>query len=664
MDMKFFHPALILLGALLAAAAVIGALFLGKRQARRAGIRAANTRRFRALNAYKRKRRISAAVRAALAGGLAVALAACLCLAARPYRRRDVREEVTRKDIFLCMDISSSACGGAADLVERLRGAAEELDGDQAGVFLFNTSGVQYVPVTEDHAYLALRLGELAAYYRAAEEFKRDYADAYAYVHEIPPEKRARYEELNAVLSAFDRGATAGYEKKGTSVVGEGLAACLFSFPELHTETRPRIILFVTDNRPEVIGEPLTTLREAADMCARDGVTVYGVYPAAEETDETARARAEMKAAAEATGGAFFDLGAGDDPAEILSRIRGLEDAPSRTAVAVKDTDTPEGWTLVMIGGLALACAALAFQLVKTGRMLKAFSLRRKLLTLSVFAAAAFLAAMVAARPMRMDPNARVRTANLDVCFAVDTTISMWAEDGAEGETRMEGVKRDISRIMDALPGSSFSLIRFDNGAQVLAPYIRSIAALEDCVNGIGMPNYATATGSSPNALHDTLAGMLLSSRERTGDRRTVVFVMSDGEITDGSELMSFRDLRANVDDGAVLGYGTPEGGRMTYPGRGVLRDPVRNAEALSKTDEKNLKAMAKDLGVNYLGRTGESNDALDQVLSRVRRMSRNAALDNGDRTGWRETYHYYAFALALILTACLFRLIRRGSLL
>ena len=140
--------------------------------------------------------------------------------------------------------------------------------------------------------------------------------------------------------------------------------------------------------------------------------------------------------------------------------------------------------------------------------------------------------------------------------------------------------------------------------------------------------------------------------------------MISDGENTDGSEMISFRDLRAEVDDGAVLGYGTAAGGRMFYPGRGYLQDTVRKTDALSKMDEGNLKALAKDLGLNYVQRTEKPSGALDQILERVRRLSRNAALESGDRTGWKETYHYYALVLALILTACLFRLIRRGSVL
>ena len=665
MAIRFFNPGWIILGAVLAALCAAAALALRRRERRRAKIRAANTERFRALPAYRRKRLESIAVRAVLTAALAAGLICSLLLAARPYEREPVKEEITRKDVFLCVDISSSGCAGLDGFVEGLRDQVPALDGDQIGIYLFNTSGMQYVPVTEDYAFVAQKMDDLAAYFRAAEEFRRDYADRYDRVQQIPPGKRARYEELNAVLSAFDRGTTAGYEIKGTSAIGEGLASCLFSFPELHTEERPRIILFVTDNLPEYIGDPLVTLEEVADMCAYDRVTVYGVYPAVPEGEETSSAKAQMKAAVESTGGAFFELGNAAEAEQIFPEILNRARTASKTVTAVRDTDVPEVWTAILLAALVLCAAAAVYPLARAGRRaFAAVPLRRKLASAAVLLLAAACAAMIAVRPLRLDADAEIRTTNLDVCFAVDTTISMWAKDYDGEQPRMAGVKEDIAEIMEALPGSSFSLIRFDNGAQTLAPYISNTAALEDCVGQIGIPAYSTAEGSSLNTAHDAVGAMLRASEQKSGTRKSILFLMSDGEITDGSELIRFSDLESGVDDGAVLGYGTAAGGRMNYPGKGYLQDTGTGAEARSAIDESNLKTVAGDLGINYVSRQQKGSYALSQLLARIRRLSRDTALQDGDRTGWQETYYYWAGMLALILMGCLYRLLRRGSLL
>lgn len=663
MALKFVYPGVLLLGLAITAGVGLAALLLRRKSDRR-GVRAANTQRFRALPVYKRKRRWSIAYRILLSLGLIVSLAAAIALAARPYRRSTAKKTVNHNDIFLCMDLSASSCTGLSGFVDGFRGLVSELEGDQVGVCLFNTSSQQYVPVTEDYAFVSQRLEELAAYCDAAGEFQTTYADQYQYASEIPREQRARYNELNEMLYAFDRGVTAGYEKKGTSAIGEGLAACLFSFPELETQQRNRIIIFVTDNQPEYIGEPLTTLEEVAEMCAYDHVKVYGVYPAA-ETEENAQARAQMKTAVESTGGAFFQLDGGAAMEQLLSAIRSEVQRESETAVSIRDEDTPELMTLVLLGGIALLLALLILLLIKTGwRMLRGWPARRRRIALGAATAAAACIALIIIRPTRLDLDEEICTDNLDVCFAVDTTISMWAEDYNAGQERMAGVKQDIARIMEALPGSSFSLVRFDNGAQVLVPYVRGVAVVEDTVSHITLPSYNTAEGSTINAVHDTLAAMIRASKERSGTRKTIVFLMSDGEITDGSELMRFSDLAEGVDDGAVLGYGTAAGGRMNYPGRGYLQDTARKADALSILDEENLRAVAGDLGLNYIHQQAGGNLTLNQILNRIRRLSVRAAQQEGDRTGVVETYYYFAALLALILLAGLFRLIRRGNIL
>ena len=663
MAVKYFDPVWIPLILVACAAVVAAALVLRRRRSRR-GVRVANTARFRAQDAYRKKRLLSLACRWAVAAGLIASVLACAFLTARPWKREPVSDDADRRDIFLCMDISASSCPGLSGFVEEFGRLVATLDGDQVGVCLFNTSSMQYVPVTEDYAFVAQRLEELEAYFDAAEEFERDFAQKYTYSGEIPPGERARYEALNATLSAFDRGTTAGYEVKGTSAIGEGLASCLFCFPELYTQSRSRSIIFVTDNLPEYLEQPLVTLEEAARMCADDGVTLFGVCPEVEAEGLDA-ARAALRRAAEGTGGAFYALGGEADAAQVLDEIRSRERKASKALAATRQADAPRAWTIVLIAGLLVAFAALVFQIAIAGAgVLKALPRRRLAGSALLLLAAAACAVVIAVRPMRMDDSEEVRTGNLDVCFAVDTTISMWAEDHEDGGPRMDGVRSDIRAIMEALPGSSFSLVSFDNGSQVLAPYIQNVAALDDCLERFSLPSYATAEGSSLNTAHDALAAMIRASKLRSGQRKTILFVFSDGEITDGSQLMRFDDLEAGVDDGGVLGYGTDEGGRMNYPGKGYLRDAVRDEEARSVIDEENLRSLADDLGLRYVHRRGEGGGDLSGILARVRRLSRTAALRAGDRRGWSDTYYWFSGILSLILMGCLYKLFNRGSVL
>ena len=171
MAVKFYNPGLIVFGLILCAALAAIALVLRKKQPRRKGIRAANTARFRALPAYRRKRTESVIFRSVLVAGLVISIAASLLLAARPYKRDTVRDDVNRRDIFLCMDISSSSANGCSKLVKEVEELVQGLNGDQIGISLFNTSSVQYVPVTDDYDFALQRLQELEKYFEAEEEF-------------------------------------------------------------------------------------------------------------------------------------------------------------------------------------------------------------------------------------------------------------------------------------------------------------------------------------------------------------------------------------------------------------------------------------------------------------------------------------------------------------
>ena len=698
MGINLRHPGMLLIGAVFIVLVCQAAFLLRKRRKDRICIRAANTSRLKMHPLYKRKLLQARIFRILAAAGIILALIAVLFLMARPYRRDTVRDPVTRRDIFLCIDLSSSNYQGVKDLVEEFDKTIEGLESDRIGICVFNTSSIRYVPMTDDYDFARERLKALAAYLSAQEEFMEGYAQKYDSIYDIPESERSRYDELNRILSTFDQGVTAGYELKGTSAVGESLASCLFSFPELNKEKRTRIILFVTDNHEELLEDPLVTLEEAAEMCAADKVTVFGIYPprgeAAHGGPESQAAGAgtageeirRMKSAVEMTGGKFYEAGASITAKQILDDIASQTTADTNTAVAVLDRDVPAFWLCILIAGFVLIAGTTIFFVLRRGIRRGPFS--HKLTAAILLAAMTVSIIVIAVRPIYPDPSAEIMTRNLDVAFVVDTTISMWAEDHkaqhlnqsdrrspASGtkspfiQTRMDGVKKDIYTIMNALPGSNFSLIRFDNGAEILTPFTQDIDAVYDMVNNLGMPAYATARGSSLNTAHEALKSMLESAGRKNKNRKTIVFVFSDGETTDGSSLMSFADLAGMIDEGAVLGYGTKEGGEMYYPGRGYVKITSTGQNALSCIDEESLRAMAGDLDLTYINETHDfvsfenlKGSSLGAKLRLIRMMSRDAALADGDKTGYEETYHYFAAVAGLVLLIWLFLTIYRGG--
>ena len=114
---------------------------------------------------------------------------------------------------------------------------------------------------------------------------------------------------------------------------------------------------------------------------------------------------------------------------------------------------------------------------------------------------------------------------------------------------------------------------------------------------------------------------LLAAAEQQNPDQRRVMFYFGDGEQTAETQPQSFAGLAPFVEGGAVLGYGTAEGGRMpeffgvdpTQFGEEpepeaetvYIQDPA-GGDALSRIDEAELGTIATDLGVAYLHRSAD----------------------------------------------------------
>ena len=272
--------------------------------------------------------------------------------------------------------------------------------------------------------------------------------------------------------------------------------------------------------------------------------------------------------------------------------------------------------------------------------------------SLRVFLLLAF-ACTVNLRIMRAGNEADIETRNIDVLFVVDTTISMWAQDYAGKSERMEGAKADCMYIMQQLAGANFGLIRFDNRAQILAPFTQDTRNVTDAFDTIRSPDRDYARGSDLSAPYAAMEDLLRSSESKQ-DRKTVVFFLSDGEITNDATLIPYAGLAHYIDEGAVLGYGTTTGGKMresTYSE--YVADPETGTAAISRINEANLRQIASDLGISYIKM--EESSLVDPRISYIRLMAKTTVSGAKIET-FDDTYFYFVIPLLLLLVVELIR--------
>jgi Ca-activated chloride channel family protein len=151
---------------------------------------------------------------------------------------------------------------------------------------------------------------------------------------------------------------------------------------------------------------------------------------------------------------------------------------------------------------------------------------------------------------------AKTSSCNLDILFAIDTSLSMVAEDYNGNERRLDAVIDDCQEIVDSFPGGKYSLIIFDDRARVVSPFTTDGNVITSYLRGIGIPLAFYAKGSSINSSYEAIYDML-SNYESEETRKKILIYISDGEITNEEKLTSFSKLNGCSDYAAILGYGT-----------------------------------------------------------------------------------------------------------
>lgn len=302
-------------------------LFVGykRKDIFRDGKKVANTEFVESLPLYQRLRRHYKIFSLLSLVGLWAALLFAVMLLARPARIERIHPQIHNRDIFICMDISDSVDELNLNICKELRQVVKQLNGERFGITIFNGQSVLLVPLTSDYQYVLDTLDQLEAAFHQSlnsdfDTFYLNHYDLFQYKYE-------------GTLSDY-----------GSSFIGDGLASCLYNFPDLtENDERSRLILFTTDN--ELNGTPIVTVEEAAALCAKHDVKVFAVTP------QNIVDKADFRQAMENTGGGFYEATSSKVFEQLTEDIR-LTDASAMKEVKTFVTDQPKTifiWLLIGI---------------------------------------------------------------------------------------------------------------------------------------------------------------------------------------------------------------------------------------------------------------------------------------------------------------------------
>lgn len=222
-------------------------------------------------------------------------------LSSRITKTQVLDGRVYNRDIMLCMDVSGSVNSLNKEIVETYKAIIKSLNGERFGISIFNTSSYLLVPLTDDYDYLLDILNTLSKALSASTDRANYSSSEYLYL-----------------VKYLYYGTLVGNASRGSSLIGDGLASCVFDFPNLD-EDRSRTIIFSTDNYDQ--GTSYVNVEEAAKISKNKGIVVYSIAT----KNTTAKNGLELRKATELTGGQYFIQGQGETIENVVRNIESQE---------------------------------------------------------------------------------------------------------------------------------------------------------------------------------------------------------------------------------------------------------------------------------------------------------------------------------------------------
>ena len=284
--------------------------------------------------------------------------------------------------------------------------------------------------------------------------------------------------------------------------------------------------------------------------------------------------------------------------------------------------------------------------------------LRWSLLTLAIVCIFA-----AAARP-GIEPTQHVLTesnavaaenSDVNVFFVVDRSINSRAEDYGNGQFRMSGIRSDMDAIVNQYAQGRFSITSFATGARVDWPLSEDLWSVKALLTGYSayVSDLDSVYRVEVAAADDELRRQLELARRQFPGSRNVVFYLGEGAGASRQPVKAF-DIPADlVDGGAVLGYGTADGGRVASQlaangDKTYFQNPADTGPFLSGLDERSLKDIADQLHVRYIHRL--QGDSITPVIPALNPSVTSREQRSVSLPGSRTEFYWVFTAIAMTL--------------
>lgn len=244
---------------------------------------------------------------------------------------------------------------------------------------------------------------------------------------------------------------------------------------------------------------------------------------------------------------------------------------------------------------------------------------------------------------------------DVNVFFVVDRSLNSRADDYGDNQFRMAGIRADMQSIVDQYPNGRFSVTSFATRARVDWPLSDDLWSLRALLRGYSTyeSDFASLYDVDVGAADDPLTRQLELAAKQYPGSQNVVFYLGDGAGISRRSATAFDVPAGLVAGGAVLGYGSPGGGRIA--GRlattgDITYFPDPNGAGgpfLSVPDEASLRTVAGQLNVPYFHRSlGDSASTVIPALEPTPSSEQQSMSLPGNRT----EFYWIFTAIAMLL--------------
>lgn len=280
-------------------------------------------------------------------------------------------------------------------------------------------------------------------------------------------------------------------------------------------------------------------------------------------------------------------------------------------------------------------------------KLLVTVSRRRQKVKLFLLLLTVLFLGLAIARPQIGTHAVPVKAEGVDLIFALDTSLSMLAEDIKPN--RLARAKHEIAALMDKLRGDRVGIVIFSGKSFIQCPLTFDYSAAKLFLDAVNINSISVPGTAIEKAIHTSLKALENSPAETS----KVIILLTDGESHEGDPMKAAEEAEKRGIKIYTIGIGSEKGELIPLRDEqgnlsGYKKDRKGNV-VMSKLDQLTLEKISV-LTDGQFYRVSSGGIELEKIYEDISKMEKTLQ-DTRLMTHYEEQYQYFiAIALLLLL--------------